>query len=208
MGFLFSLLLVLIIAVVVVFHAKAGLWTAMIMFVNVVTAALVATNLWEPVARFLTSNAPSLTYVWDLLALWGVFGASYFVLKTLTDRVSRFRVKFPKVAEMMGSMVMLTLVGWVVACFATFTFHTAPLGRNFLGGGFQPEKPTFFGVLYPDRLWLGFMQSQSLGGLGRSGTAQNPEMHVFDPQSEFMMKYAARREKFESLKGLMVEPGQ
>ena len=208
MSFLLSFLFVLIAAAVVVFKTKAGLWTIIISLVNVVTAALVATNLFEPIADFLTKNAPSATYLWDLIALWGVFAAAYAVMKAVTDRVSRFRVKLPKTVEMLGSMLLLTVMAWVVICFTAFSLHMAPLARNFMGGGFEPEKPVFFSVLYPDRLWLGFMQGQSLGGLGRSGTEQNPELHVFDPQSEFMIKYAARREKFESFRSMFVDRGQ
>lgn len=207
MNAVFSLLLVLIMVAIVALQFRSGLWSNLILFFNVITAALVATNYWEPLASFLTRQIPSGVYLWDVVALWGIFAAVYALLKAATDRASRMRVKFPKVVELMGNLVILTWAGWVVVCFATFTFHTAPLARNFLGGGFQAEKPLFFSVLYPDRLWLGLVQQQSLGGLGRAGTAQDPEAHVFDPHSEFMIKYAARREKFESLKGLFVGSG-
>jgi hypothetical protein len=70
------------------------------------------------------------------------------------------------------------------------TLHTAPMARNFLGGGFQadPKDKMFFG-LGPDRIWLGWVQRESRGALCRVSGAVVP----FDQQGDFILRYGARR---------------
>ena len=171
--------------------SQTGLWTNAIILFNVVTAALLATTLWEPVASWLQTKEASYTYVWDFLALWGLFAASLGLLGTITNLLSRVKVKFRKPVDQAGGLFFAAWVGWVMVCFTTFSMHTAPLVRNFFDGTFQPT-PTdkmFFGW-GPDRQWLGFVQKESKGALSGSGG-------VFDPNAEFILKYGERRARFE-----------
>ncbi len=57
-----------------------------------------------------------------------------------------------------------------------------------------------FSGLAPDRKWLAFVQKASRGTFARGATEQElrDEKYVFDPQGEFMPKYATRRAKLES----------
>ena len=50
------------------------------MFVNVVTAALLATNFWEPVAGWLMQKMPSGVFLWDIVVLWLLFAVFLFGL--------------------------------------------------------------------------------------------------------------------------------
>ena len=93
------------------------------------------------------------------------------------------------------------------------TLHTAPLAENFLFGGFQPENKMLFG-LAPDRQWLAFTQSVSLGVFSSGASADDvkknlygarekdepweKELRVFDRNGDFMVKYATRRAILES----------
>ncbi len=166
------------------------------MLVNVITAGLVATNFFEPVAALLTKQLPKGTLFWDMIALWGLFAATLGVLRAITDRVSRIRVRFKPPIEMAGGYVLALAVAYVGMAFAATTFHTAPLSRNFLWRGFRPEDPLLFG-LKPDRQWLAFVQMVSQGSLARLMDEGNEEKYVFDPKAEFMPKYASRRSKYE-----------
>jgi len=201
MTIVISALFLLVFLVVLATLGNEGMWSNAIVLFNVVTAALVATNFWEPIVAACMKSAPSYVYLWDFLALWGLFAATYVVLRLATDNVSRVRVRFPKLADMIGSYVFALIIGWALVCFLAMTLHTAPLSRNFLFGGFQPEQSQFFG-LAPDRQWLGFMQKQSMGSFSRGAPADQPEAHVFDPRGEFMIKYATRRGVME--KGVTV----
>jgi hypothetical protein len=191
------ILLVLLILIFVAVFASLmtqGLWSNTITLVNVITSALIATNYFEPVAGFLNSQEPSFTYVWDLFAIWILFGVTMVILRAATDYMSNIKVRFFKPVEKVGGIVMALWVSWIVLCFTTMTMHTAPLSRNFLGGAFQklPDSKMFFG-LAPDRVWLAWVHRESKGTLSRFS-----RVAPFDAQGDFIVRYSNRRGAFES----------
>ena len=183
---------------------REGLWSNAITLFNVITAALLATNLWEPAARWLeTSVDKTYRYLWDFLAIWGIFCIAMIVLRTATDFLSRTAVRFKKPVHIAGGAICAIWVGWVLVCFTTMTLHMAPLAPDFMGGRFQPtpESRMFFG-LAPDRRWLAFVQKVSRGSLAVSQAEGEGEpsprkedagLRVFDPVASFIFKYHQRR---------------
>ena len=195
MGMLFNLLMALIVVGVFASLMSESLWSNAILLINVVTAALLATNFFEPVANWLESSVPSGAYFWDIIALWILFAVTLGLLRALTDNVSKTSVKFKKPVETAGRYFFALWIGWVLLCFTMMSLHTAPLSRNFMFQAFRPEDRLFFG-LGPDRQWLGFMQKMSRTTYSRMASELHPEGHVFDPQAAFMPKYASRREAY------------
>jgi len=170
----------------------SGLWNNALMLINVIIAALIATNYYEPLATWLDGQWKSYTYLWDFVALWAIFAVSMIVLRTATDQISTVRVRFRRPLEIGGGIFFACCVAWTMVCFTTMTLHTAPLAQNFMRGGFQPtpQSRMFFG-LAPDQKWLGFMQAVSNGSLSK--LKPNP----FDPKRAFISKYGWRRAEFE-----------
>lgn len=168
-----------------------GMWNNCITLVNVLFAALVAMNYWEPAADFLNEKMPSYTYVLDFLALWFLFFIAYIVLRGITDAMSKTRVKFAPPVETAGSIVCVLITGWIMVCFTLSSLHTAPLARTAIKGSFQaePMSNNFLGMA-PDRMWLGFVQHRSKNALSNSPPV------VFDERGEYIFKYGGRREKF------------
>jgi len=165
-----------------------GLWGSALMFVNVLFAGMLAMNFYEPVANYLEKLAPSLTYAFDFLSLWAVFVAALLVLRTVTDQASRHAVRFKVPLEIGGQVGFAILTAWVFACFTMATLHTAPLARTALRGSFEPRplESSFLG-LHPDRYWLAWIHSRSLGALSRQ------EPRPFDAEGDWIFKYAQRR---------------
>jgi hypothetical protein len=188
---------------------SGGIWGNAIALVNVVTAALLATNFWEPLADWLQQQEATYTYIWDFVAIWGLFAVAMIVMRTLTDTLSRVKVRFKKSFDMPGGLFLAAWTGWVMVCFTLMTLHTAPLARNFLYGAFQekPDSRMFFG-LAPDRKWLGFVHKHSLGGLGRAAPPGQANTHEFDQNGDYIYKYAARRARFEQQLDVRVPKGQ
>ncbi|MEX0675722.1 MAG: CvpA family protein [Pirellulales bacterium] len=188
-----TILLVLIFVAVFAALMTQGLWSNTITLVNVITAGLVATNYFEPLAQFLERQEPSFAYVWDLFALWILFGVTMVVLRAATDYMSNVKVRFFKPVEVAGGYLMAVWVGWIMVCFATMTMHTAPLARHFLGDAFQrqPDSKMLFG-LAPDRVWLAWVHRESKGALSRFGG-----LAPFDPQGDYILRYSNRRGDFE-----------
>src|SRR5262245_7389399 len=192
-------LLLVVFAVCVAFVFNEGMWGAAITFVNVLLAAVLATNLFEPLANWLESMMPGFTYFWDFVALWLAFALCLVLLRLTTDLISRHRVKFKKPVDIGGGVFFAIWTGWLMVQFTLFSLHLAPLSRNFMGFQEKPETHMFVFDLAPDRNWLSFMHAQSSGGaLARTPPPTDPNAFVFDPQGEFIMKYAARRKQFES----------
>ncbi len=196
--YLTLLMLIILFACVACLYTE-GLWGNAIRLINVVTAALLATNFFEPVANYLDEQLPSYTYLWDFLAIWALFVIFLSLLRGVTDYASRVKVRFHNTVDQIGSAVLAIWVGWVMVCFTMMSLHTAPLARNFLQENFQPEQSMFLGMT-PDRQWLGFTQRMSLGTFCRSATPEEwqEEEYVFDPQGLFMPTYATRRANLES----------
>lgn len=171
-----------------------GFWSNTINLINVITAGLIATNYFEPVADYLDKQFPAWTYIWDFTALWLLFAFSMVFLRAATDAISKVQVRFFLPVEKVGGYLMAVWVSWLVMSFATMTLHTAPLARNFLWDSFQqdPDHRMFFG-LQPDRVWLGWVHKQSQGALSRFSNVA-----PFDANGAFIAKYSNRRGEFEN----------
>ena len=188
-----NILLVLIFFACFASLMGGGLWGNTLTLVNVLTAALLATNYYEPLADYFESQDASFTYVWDFLAIWLIFIIAMVVLRAATDYMSTVKVRFFPPVEKVGGILMACWVSWIVVCFATMTLHTAPLARSFLGGSFQPEADAkmLFGLV-PDRVWLGWVHRESKGALCRLS-----DVAPFDARGDFILRYGNRRAEFE-----------
>jgi hypothetical protein len=199
-----NIVLIVIFAVCVAFVFNEGLWGAGVLFCDVLMAAVLATNLFEPVANRLESMMPGYTYFCDFMAVWLCFIVSLVVFRLATDLLSRHRVRFKKVVDTTGGVIFAVGVGWIMMQFVLFTMHLAPLGRNFMGFQEKPETRMFFGM-GPDRDWLAFMHQLSSGGaLSRTAPPDDPNAHVFDPHGDFILRYGQRRKDFEPQTGLSI----
>ena len=195
---MFAAINILILILVIAMLFADGLWSNTIALINVVLAALLATNYFEPAADFAESHAESYTYIWDFVSLWVLFFAAYAVLSTITQSISKHRVRFKMPIEVGGRFAMAAAIGVIMMGFFTMTMHTAPLGRTAVRGSFQktPMANNVFGFA-PDRIWLGFVQSRSRGPLSVSDPVGPDGKREFDPNSEFVIRYGQRRKDLE-----------
>ena len=184
-----ALLVVIFIAVAISLYTE-GLWGNSLRLINTVTAALLATNFYEPLAGWLEGMMPSYKYFCDFISLWLLFAISMGVLRAATDFVSKVKVRFLKIVDQIGSGVLACCVAAVMVSFVTMTLHTAPLAEKFLKGGFQSDKKMMAG-LAPDRKWLGFSQTVSRGSFSRSSPKPLNPQHFRD-------SYKQRRAEIES----------
>lgn len=190
-----------IIAIIVAMTWSEGFWSNLLSWLNATFAAIIATNLFEPAANFMESQAPSLTYFWDFIVLWVIFAFVFGALRATTDQLSTTQIRFKMPVEVAGRTIFGLLTAWVVVCFFLFSLHVAPLARTSFGKAFavSPTSSNFF--LSPDRLWLGFMQSRSKEGGALSRSTPVP----FDPNSEFILKYGQRRHNFENMSKMTID---
>ncbi len=193
MSFILSLLLIVIFIAVVATLYPEGMWGNAIMLINVVTAGLVATNYFEPLATWMESWGDwfaSCTYLLDFLSLWAVFAITLIVLRMLTDRICRVKVRFLGLANQIGSVVFACLVAMVMVCFTTFTLHTAPLAEEFMWGGFKSNEGKILSWA-PDKWWITFSRYAS------ENAYSWPTVNSFDEHGDFIGSYEARRQEIE-----------
>lgn len=185
---MFDILLVAAMLAIVGFLAKDGLWSNTINLFNVMLSGILATNYFEPVANWLTQSVyGGMVHYWDSVAFGLMFATFYLLFRAIAGSFSDYRLRFNQTLDNFGGIAAAAYAGWIVVCLACFAGHLAPLSRTYLNDSFKAENKMFFG-LAPDRIWLGFMQQLSEGALGTG----DPD-RVFDPQGEFMLKYASRR---------------
>jgi hypothetical protein len=189
-----------------------GFWNAAVAFINILLSAMLATNLWEPVAKMIEGfGASSYTYLLDFIVLWFLFAVFYSIFRGIADLLSQTQVKFDLPVEMVGRSLLAVACGWLMTCFVAFSLHMAPLSSaNPLGAWSTPGSRSFL-VAAPDRLWLRFMFDRSRGAFARGNFSgqQHPSdaalnVEAFDPKGEFALKYHQRRVEFEKQSDLRV----
>ncbi|MBN2024684.1 MAG: CvpA family protein [Pirellulales bacterium] len=194
MSTIFTVLLFVVFLAVVASLYTEGMWGNALRLVEVTTSALLATNFFEPLARWVegwSSTMASYTYVWDYLALWVLFAASMVVLRGISDFLCHVKVRFLKIADQVGSILFSCLTALVVVGFVTFSLHTAPLAKNFMWGGFtsDPSQKMMLG-LGPDRIWMALVRQLSEGAFA----CRSPRPF---PADEYRASYEQRRGEIE-----------
>lgn len=205
---IFIIILLIVLFACVAMLIREGFWSNTLTLINVVTAALIATSYWEPLATWLDDQIPSFTYLLDFLSIWAIFVLAFVILRAITDQVSKVQVKFRVPLEYAGSGLIAIWVGWVMVCFTAMTIHMAPLSADFLDGALSPDPDhtVFLMGLAPDHQWLAFVHriSGERGSLSSSIEGDSEGTNTFDPQAQFIRRYGWRRTEFESTPKLRV----
>lgn len=168
---------------------REGPWSGLIMLLNVLLAASLATAWYPWVVARIEPRLASYTYLLDFVALQGLFCVLVLFFREVTDRLSRTRVRFRKPVELVAGPLVAVLTAWVIVCFMAASLHTAPVPRDMIQP--TPESRMFFG-LAPDRRWLAWVRGSS-----RSGPFARPQ-NPFDPDADFILRYADRRRALEA----------
>ncbi|MCL2305361.1 MAG: hypothetical protein FWC43_08470 [Planctomycetaceae bacterium] len=94
-----------------------GLWSNMICCSNITFASLITLNYFEPIAKLIEDAWAGGLFLYDFLVFWLLFSLMFFLLNTVTNKLSRVRVHFPKVVEQVGNGIFLILI------FGNFVFN-------------------------------------------------------------------------------------
>jgi hypothetical protein len=186
---------------------REGLWSSAVMLLNTLAAATFATAWYETLVAFLLKRGmSSYDYLLDFICIWGLFAILLLALREISDRASRTKVRFRKPVEMFGCPIVAAATAWIVVCFTAATLHTAAVPRDLIQA--TPEARMFFG-LAPDRRWLAWVRGSSLRGpFARpvpDDAFASPD-HAFDPNADFILRYADRRKALEAEETLRVRP--
>jgi hypothetical protein len=173
-----------------------GPWSGLIMLLNILLAASLATAWYSPLVRWLEPKFPSYTYMLDFVVIQGLFCLFLLLFRDVTDRLSRTRVRFRKPVELVAGPLIAVITAWVMVGFTAATLHTAFVPRSFIQS--SPDARLFFG-LGPDRWWLSWMRAATAHG--PFGSAEQ----AFDPEGDFIDRYATRRKLLEKQESLRID---
>jgi hypothetical protein len=188
-----AIVLVAVFAVVMAALVQEGLWGGLVMLVNVLFAATLASAASGWLVSLVKPLVPSYEYLLDFLAIWAIFCVALLGAREITDRIARTKVRLRRPVELFGGPLVAALVGWTMMSFTAATLHMAPVPRSLI-----PAKGMLFG-LSPDRGWIAW---------ARGATARPPFGSAgfrFDPTGDFIDRYAERRGELESKEGLRVD---
>lgn len=187
-----ALVLMAVFVVVTAALVQEGLWGSLVMLLNVLFAATLASAVHGSVVAAVKPLAASYEYLLDFVVMWALFCVALLVAREITDRIARTKVRLRRPVELFGGPVVAALVGWTMMAFTATTLHMAPVPRSLV-----PAKGILFG-LSPDRGWIAW---------ARGATARPPfgmEGFRFDPKGDFIDRYAARRDELEKEPALRV----
>lgn len=163
MELIFSVILLLIILGMVAAIGLEGTFSAAIMFFNVFIAGLIATAFFEPIAQYLQSLYFGGAFWWDCFILFGLFAGILMLLRTISDKIARQAVRFPKTIDQIGGALFGAATGYLLCMFLTFAVQTAPLDPQPFFNGLKPNQANFFGLTAPGQQWLALTQYSSYG---------------------------------------------
>ncbi|MCA9175413.1 MAG: hypothetical protein KDB14_13105 [Planctomycetales bacterium] len=167
-----------------------GLWSNVVTFVNLWLAALLAFSLTEPITNALDDQARNYGYLTDIIIVWVLFALIFGILRAFTDQISRTRLQFQPMVELVGRSVMSVVNAYVFTMFVCATLHAAPLEASPFKGAWPPN---FIG-LKPDVQFFQITELISRGSLEGTNQFSGPS-HVGS--------MARRRGDLERLEGFL-----
>ncbi len=199
-GSVYPLLVLIVIGGTVVTLGLEGLWSGLIMLINVVAAGLVATGYFQPLAQYLHSLYPYAGFFWDVFALLALFLVMIFLLRTITDWLSPRKVLFPKLVDQIGGGLMGVITGWVLVGFFSFAILISPVEPKPLMGSMGPYGESYVLPGNPAQQWLLLTTYQSWGAMAPLTHNAQPFQNL--GRDNMLQYYAERRELYASEKSI------
>jgi uncharacterized membrane protein required for colicin V production len=183
---------------------REGLWTNTLTLLNIIISGLVAFGFYSPLVAYLDEEVTSgqHTYWLDFAVIWGLYGLTMLVLRSLMAAASKTRLRFRHPIDPVGGPIMGFIAAWVLAAFTLATLHTSPMPKNAFGGRLvYTDADTASSITSPDAAWLRFIERVNPAtALGAGSTDK------FSAKG-FVKIYTDRREKFDKAEGLIVKRG-
>lgn len=129
-----------------------GLFSALLNFIAVVAAGLIALSLWEPISYWLLGRMPAYAHGVGLLA---PFVIALILLRGLIDRLCRHNVHVPRLADQIGGGVVGLVTGVLAMGLFLIGANYLPLARDAFG--WEPYNIQGNKLVEADggKLWLG-----------------------------------------------------
>jgi uncharacterized membrane protein required for colicin V production len=167
-----------------------GAWGAVIMFFNLVFAALVSLGYFEPVSALIAENSPAeqITPFADLFAIGGLFAITLTVLRLTTDYLSQSIPKIPDTLEKIGCYAFSLAAALVLTGMILIIFHASPTQKRLFGVMDYTHAPPF-------QMGLAENLVMMVGNLSQGSLASYPDGNTPKAYPNFQVWFKERREK-------------
>ncbi len=175
-----------------------GLWGAALMFFDVLFAALITFNFYEPLAKLLAGVHSVVAPFADMVCMLSIFVVSVLLLRLTTETLAPAMVRFPTPVYHAGRLVFAFGASAVTFAIILLALETAPVHKKVLYVyDYQAAPPFKMGL---DRQWLGFFQ-YTTGLVFADFGAGKPDPYatyknrpkLFDPRAEWLLQHQEAR---------------
>ena len=197
-----NLILLAVFMVVAFALWRQGAWATMLMLLNILAAATLATAWFETLVAMIEPVFPSYTYLLDFICIWAAFSLTLLVLREVIEKVTPERVKLRKPVELFGTPLLAVIAAWIMVAFTATTLHVAPLPAGMVQP--TPDSRMFLG-LAPDRKWLQWVRNSSrFGPFGRPDHAFDEGVVAEGAGGDFIIRYHERRKRLAAEEALRI----
>ena len=149
----YQLLILAIVLGLIAFYAFEGLFNALIAAVCAISAAAVAFNFFEPLARAMGDSATALQ-IGPAVALAALFVVVMEAARFGATKLVPGMVHFPLLADRIGGAVLGAIPALLVAGVLAISLRLLPFGPSLMGYKSLVSPPTGQGQLVVEPLWL------------------------------------------------------
>lgn len=118
----------------------AGFSANLILLINMLLGALVASAFFLNVAALAMQANSSYVFLWPFVSFWLIFFVTVGSLRGATDMMARIRWKFPLPLEIAGTSLCSLLAAGLFTSLVAFSCHFAPLPGFYLKGSTSPGE--------------------------------------------------------------------
>jgi uncharacterized membrane protein required for colicin V production len=177
-----------------------GLWGSALMFFNVLFAALISFNFYEPLAQLIVDQVGGETVgsFADSVSMMLLFVISLLLLRLATESIAPSMVRFPTPLYHLGRVIFALGGATVMVAMLLLGYQASPVQKKMLGVMDYKHKP-FYTERF-DRDFLAFFQYTTGYTFARNGAGDadparefpNRPM-LFDPRAEWLLIHQQAR---------------
>ena len=178
-----------------------GLWGSALMFFNVLFAALIAFNFYEPLAQLLVDNVEAVANFADSICMMVLFVVSLLLLRLATESLSPSMVRFPTPLYHLGRVIFGVGGAVIAVAMLLLGYQASPVQKKMLGVWDYKHKvfnQENFGRF--DRDFLAFFQYTTGYTFARNGAGETDPGRefparpiLFDPRAEWLLVHQQAR---------------
>ncbi len=176
-----------------------GLWGSALMFFNVLFAALITFNFYEPLAQLIIDQSGNATVgeFADSVTMMLLFAISLLLLRLTTETIAPSMVRFPTPLYHLGRLVFAVGGAVVMVAMLLLGYQASPVQKKILGVWDYKHVPSLYKERF-DKDFLAFFQYTSgytfpRNGIGPYDREFPNKPWLFDPKADWLLIHQQAR---------------